>query len=224
MTLLISWSSDSGEFDGDEFVVSSVQHVLAFDCVTTETHEASSEITEHAVERGAALSDHKKVKQRRISIEVVVTNTPLGAPPESGFGASPVSFASRKSPNANAVVRVYSGAFDRMTDVHDTLVTLAESPIECTISTRTRVYESAQIIGCTAPRTSDDGDSIRFVISAVEIRIAESRRVDLPTPREPRGRATRDAGTQATTEVDNRSAAARVVDAGGAQINEIFGI
>lgn len=51
--------------------------VLEFDCVPAESHEASSEITEHVVEEGANMNDHVKPNQRVITLEGMITNTPL---------------------------------------------------------------------------------------------------------------------------------------------------
>lgn len=202
MTLAISWNSAEETAAGDAITTTSVEHVLAFDAVTSETHETGSTLTEHAVESGAPISDHKRPKQRSIRIEAVVTNTPIGTPPLSGFGPSPVDFAERKSEAAGATVRVFTARFDRMSDALDTLDLLATTAITVTISTRVRTYEACQIVNVSAPRSSEDGDSLRFTIEARQVRIAEALRVDVPRPREPRGQDRASAGTQATAEVE----------------------
>lgn len=202
MTLRITWSARDERIDGVAISPdSTIEHVLEFDAVTRETHDASATLTEKAVESGAPITDHKIRNQRAISIEAIVSNTPIGAPPPSGLGPSPVSVQAGKSERgAGANVRIFSAAFDRMTDVHATLDMLANEPIPVTITTRTRVYEAAQILRATVPRTPDDGDSLTITIDIREIRVAESRRVDIPRPREPRGRGRTSSGTQSTTE------------------------
>lgn len=200
MTLSISWSSTERRSDGATMRAISVEHVLAFDAITSETHETGSTITESPVESGAPISDHKRPLQRRVTIEAVVTNTPIGAAPDSGDGRGEIGFEERKSEDAGAVVRVYTTAFDRMSAVLGVLDRLATEAIAVTISTRVRTYDAVQIRSVSAPRKPEDGDSIAFTIEAVQIRIAEALRVDVPDPLEPRGQRRSEAGAQATTE------------------------
>jgi hypothetical protein len=49
------------------------------DVALSEEHKRSADVTEHAVEKGSDLSDNIRVKQREITIEGVVTDTPIGA-------------------------------------------------------------------------------------------------------------------------------------------------
>ena len=106
MTLSISWSTSEQRSDGATMRSVSVEHVLSFDAVTSETHDTGSTITESPVEAGAPISDHKRPLQRRLSLEAVVTNTPIGRVPDSGDGSGEIAFSEQKSENANAVVRV----------------------------------------------------------------------------------------------------------------------
>lgn len=50
---------------------------LKFDVVKSETGEFLSELTEHAVEKGANISDHKKDNPTTVALEVFSTNTPI---------------------------------------------------------------------------------------------------------------------------------------------------
>lgn len=219
--LSISWSSETTDspdgqtFDADGLgaITTSVEHTLAFDCVTTETHEGTSVLTEHAVESGAPISDHKRANPRKLTIEAIVTNTPLGAPPPSGYGASditadvsattvqvadPGGANTTRSVKANVVT--FSATFDRIVDVANTLGRLRLEATPVTISTRLRTYDGMQIVSVTEPRKAEDGDSITFTIECSEVRIAQTRTVDTPRPREARGRPRSDAGAQESTD------------------------
>jgi hypothetical protein len=214
MTISISWSTLEESTDGETLSTSSVEHTPRFDAVITETHATGTTPTEHAVESGAPLSDHKRQNQRRITLEAVVTNTPIGRPPESGFDSSPIDFDTTRSEAAGAVVRVYTGTFDRMVAVFDTLDWLATQPIACTVTTRIRTYDAVQIVNVSGMRDPESGDSLKFTIEMVEVRIADSLRVDVPRPREPRGQARGESGTQATDdEPALQSVASRSADA-----------
>lgn len=215
--LRISWStategvvfSEDSEEGERELVFA--ENVLGFDCVTSETHEGISEITEHAVETGAPISDHKRTKPRRLTIEALVSNTPLGAPPPSGFDSgAPISAEVRAEEIATAgdgqgqrpraSVVVFSASFDRMVDVFAALEALRTGDQFVTISTRIAVYENMQIVAVTSPREPEDGDTLRFSIEAVEVRIAETRSIETPIAREPRGSSETDRGSREGTE------------------------
>lgn len=55
-----------------------IQSSLTFECVTKYLHENQAEATEHPVERGADVTDHVRVQNAKLTLEVYVTNTPLG--------------------------------------------------------------------------------------------------------------------------------------------------
>lgn len=57
---------------------------LDFDVVKAETGEFLSELTEHAVEKGANISDHKKDNPTTLALEVFCTNTPISQTFASG--------------------------------------------------------------------------------------------------------------------------------------------
>lgn len=216
--LAISWSTATEGVvfseDSEEGVreIAFSENVLQFDCVTSETHEGISELTEHAVETGAPISDHKRTKPRRLTIEALVTNTPLDAPPPSGGDGSAATITAQVraeieveqseggGQNARANVVVFSSPFDRIVDVVNALDALRVGDQFVTIETRIRTYENMQIVSVTSPRESADGDSIRFAIEAVEVRIAETRTVDAPITREPRGSRTTERGAREGSE------------------------
>lgn len=206
--LRISWSTQTTALgDGGDLESRSYEHTLEFDAVTSETHEGLAVLTEHAVESGAPLADHKRQNPRRVSIEAVVTNTPLGPPPPSGYGHSDnVTAEVRASANstASAVVVHFSATFDRMADAWLTLDRLLSEDTMVTLSTAKKTYENVQIVGVTVPREAEDGDSIRFQIEIQEVRVAQSRTVDSPQPREARGASARDRGGQEAQDESRR--------------------
>lgn len=50
---------------------------IEFDCTLSETHEASAQVTEHPIETGANITDHVRPMLARVSIEGLITNTPI---------------------------------------------------------------------------------------------------------------------------------------------------
>ena len=58
--------------------------LLELDAAIDETHERSAEVSKHPVEEGADVSDHVKVSPRRLTINGIITASPLdGTPDES---------------------------------------------------------------------------------------------------------------------------------------------
>lgn len=202
MTTTITWESESESLDqttGD-LVVARAVHVLEFDCVTRETHDASAFLTEQTVERGAPIADHKRPEADRLSIEAWVTNTPLGAPPESGDRGAAVE--TRISDG----VLTYARTFDRVADVHAVVRELSRSPILVTVSTALEVYEEMTVVAVSEVREVQNGAAQVFTIDLIKVRVAETQTVEAPTPREPRGQARRDRGTQEGQDAENGSA------------------
>lgn len=69
---------------------------LLLDASPGRTHTASAQVTEHPVEKGTPATDNIRPLPRKLSIEGMITNTPLGAPPtaqqivQSGIVLSPL--------------------------------------------------------------------------------------------------------------------------------------
>lgn len=220
--LRISWSTQTLAFaENGDLTSAAVEHTLGFDAVTKEIHAWSATLTEHAVEEGAALSDHKLVHGDKLTLEVEVTNTPLGAPPPSGYGddGAPVVASSDKGVNVPATVVQFSRAFDRVGDVEVTLHRLIHEETLVTISTTKRTYYQMALVDVTAPRDQPHaGDAYKFTIDASAVRVAETQLIGSPEPREPRGRSGSSSGAQESQEEGsgngrNQSVASRLVDA-----------
>lgn len=202
MTLQIQWTTEENLFEGvaGVSVVRSAVHILEFDAVTSENHEGRSEMTERAVESGSPISDHKWNLPQILTIEGEVTNTPLDAPPPSGYGLTTVSTSVSSE---GAQTRVFSSEFDRVRDVWDTLDRLRTEATPVSISTRWRDYEDVQILSVTVPRDTG-ADAATFAIEVKQVRIAYARSIDTPAPREPRGAREVDRGAREGTDATAR--------------------
>lgn len=59
------------------YEVNGITQVIFFDTTIGEQHNASSSTSDHEVEKGADVSDHIKVERDQVTLEVMVTNTPI---------------------------------------------------------------------------------------------------------------------------------------------------
>lgn len=214
MTLSISWSTDTTTTDGGETTISSAYHILEFDVITSVDHTAESELTEHTVETGAAISDHKRAKPRTIEIEAFVTQTPLGVPPLSGFATRSVSGSVHKGTGpAKATVFEFSEEFDRIQDVEQTLERLRTEAIDLTVETRARTYDNVQLVSFRIPQ-KEGVDGAPFTLSIREVFRAEAQTTQAPLPREPRGasRSETSSDTEEEETEDDRSLLTQVIE------------
>jgi hypothetical protein len=177
------------------------QYALEFDAVVSERAVFGAVLTEHAVEGGAAMSDHKIPKLRAYSLTCVVSQHPLGSAPRSGSRTQSVT--ANPEPidlggGTKVVGLVYSQDVTRVADVLAELADLAERSVLVTVQTDLRLYENMEVIDVSAPRTVKDGDAIEFAIALQEVRTASVETTTAPEPRLPRNRREVDRGGQST--------------------------
>lgn len=131
---------------------------LTIDCSVSETHTFENAFTENPVERGADIVDHKREKPNALSLTGIVTNTPI---PED----------QREADGAN---KRAEAAFTR-------LLELRASGELFTVKTKRRTYNNAAIASLVVPGDASIGDALQFSVTFREIRIADSKRVQLKT-------------------------------------------
>lgn len=195
--LSITWATDVVDIDPEsgERVGSTEFHILEFDCTTKELHGATASVAEHNVEDGSPIADHKRADPDVISLEVMVTNTPIRVPGGSGFGETNAPSGSfRASPNSDGIVLQFDREFDRVSDVLKVLRRLTKAPVLVTVETSVETYENMTLINVSAPR--EGMDAIKFSIDLKALRIVETSLVDAPEPREPRGSSASNSGNQ----------------------------
>lgn len=183
---------------------------ISFDATPSETHIISATITEHPVETGVALTDHVRQNPFKITVEVVISNTPIDLPSAAddsftdgakrqsqqvnlslaqtsqitqlASGSSPAK-TSGLSPSAQATVYQFSSQFDRVRKIYEALQTLVDNATPITIQTTLALYDNMEIASISIPRSSEMGaNAMRFTIDCQEIRTVESQTVPTPAP------------------------------------------
>lgn len=177
------------------------RYVLRFDATTREGHLAQSTLTEHAVERGASIADHKIPETRTFSLTCIVTDTPLGDPPPSGSRTREVRGTIEEIPLGDGTYVTgleYSDTVTRTIDVLAELEELCARPIPVEVRTSMRIYSDMQIVSVSAPRTQHNGTSVEFTIEFRELRTSRVETTTAPRPRFPRNKGRANRGAQAT--------------------------
>lgn len=124
---------------------------LTIDATLSEEHSSEAEVTDHPIEQGADVSDHKRVKPNQIRINGVVSNTPL------------------------AFLNFNSG--DRAVDAWGQLLFLQHEQKLLTVVTTLNTFENMAIVSLTAPRDAKRGHMLEFTAVLREIFTAESQNV-----------------------------------------------
>ncbi len=180
---------------------------ISFDATVREAHLSSTTVTEHPVEKGGNISDHARPELDRITVDVMVTNTPIVVPKTNmqgvTGGVSPVDLvvpartqlpigipgvgallastgALDKTEVLTAQVLQFDGQFDRVRNVYEEVRTLAESVTRVSLFTSLREYDDMVLTNLSANRTAAEGDAMTFTFDARKVRFAELKRVPAP--------------------------------------------
>jgi hypothetical protein len=170
---------------------------IEFDAVITAAHQSGSIVTEHPIEKGSPVNDHIHKQADRLSVEAMVSNTPIVVPSTQMRGVngsvqstgveyeqidraiSAISFRTPRTASVN-VLR-FDGVFDRVRDVYTELKLIEENGL--TVGVRTvyrgglRDYTDMAIVGLTVPVDSASGTAKTFHFDLQKMTIVETKKV-----------------------------------------------
>lgn len=215
MTVAITWELPDGQLQAIEF-----------DAVVRDSHESTSEATEHPVEDGAVANDHIRRRPDRVTLECVVSNTPTRVPATQMDGTTgalsgvTISDAATGLVLAKASALVFSGEFDRVRTVYDELLRLKNSGTLVGIITSLRDYQDMALLRVSPVREASTGNMLVATVEAQQFTIVSTEIVDSPSaePEENRARGNRNRGRQNNSESDsatdsrNRSYMVQIAD------------
>lgn len=163
---------------------------LKLDAALTETHTADVDVTDHPVEQGADISDHRRPKPRTLTIEGFVTNTPMPAETAESVqrglvrnGQTVGTFQSRSTLEPT-----------RSGEAYETLLSFREGDL-LTVVTTMETLEDMAITALSVPRDAKTGQALRFSVTLKQVIIVSSKRVKVA----PRHAPKKNLGKVATT-------------------------
>lgn len=172
MSVQLSWLSGNQTID------------VAFDAVVTETHTASAQITTHPVERGVNVADHVYCEPLHLSLEAIVSNTPLSTPATHSSG----SRGEVQDTEDGASALQFSSKMARPIDVWLDLKDAFEAKRILTVVTAVGQYDDMVMVGLSSPREAGSGlrigsgdgsevrvDKLTFSIEMQQIRVVNTR-------------------------------------------------
>lgn len=169
---------------------------LEIDVATSEGFEATAEVTEHPVETGSAITDHVRPNNAMITLEGLITNTPVVVP-RSQLAGRTRSAQTVDLRIGGETVRVslqeWSAPLDRVRECDALLAALvaAGTPVRLTASLR-GTTDALVITRYKVDRTADTGKALPVTLELKRLRVVNTSRVAVPAlrrvpPVEPRG-------------------------------------
>lgn len=168
---------------------------LELDASLTEQHTRTNDVTEHPVEKGANVADHKRRQPDQVVISGIVTNTPV-----------------------EREQRERADAGTRAQNAYLQLLELSDSDELITVVTAIRTYENMAIVNLNVPRDAKTGDALQFMATLKEIRTVASKTVVLVDAKTSRAQGKAKKGKTATKEATeqqtNKSILKKAADTG----------
>lgn len=131
------------------------------DVALSEDHAFDSEVTVHPVEVGADIADHARARPITVALEGIVSDTPIG------------DLASRRQQftliNGEAFARPSEEAFAFLQAIRD-----AREPVS--IETSLRSYDNMMLQSLSVPRSTGNGDALRFRATFVQVELVTNER------------------------------------------------
>jgi hypothetical protein len=189
--ITVTWSETStttAAAGGD--TVTSLPGVLELDILEQETFEGTATVTEHAVEEGAAITDHQVPNLDRVRFDVVVSDSPISVRQGllgTTYGSLPGGATVLVGPNLL-----------KSSVVFDTLQRLLREGIEVDIIGLQQDIQGWLITSVTTDRRVDTSGALVASIVAQEVVEAKLVEVAAPSPRVERVRPSSNTGQQAT--------------------------
>lgn len=142
-------------------ILSATNVGFIIDATVSEEHSITVQTTDHPVERGFAITDHRRVQPKVIKLTGIISNYPVKLFASAG-GAT------------NYVVAAWN-AFNQLKDSGELV----------SITTSLQTYENMMITDVSVPRDVKRGNILEFTVTAKELRIVDSEEVPAPTVEQP---------------------------------------
>lgn len=146
---------------------------LVVDAAISESHERSASVTKHPVEKGSDFSDHIKLENDVLSVEGIVSDTPIGQVAELRKSQS---LQPAGQPGSTTRSSYSDEALKYLDDLFRKKQTVS---IETSIGT----YQNMVCTSLSFPRDASTGYSLQFSATFEELHVIENARVRVSVPR-----------------------------------------
>ena len=165
---------------------------LALDCTVTETHTATSTVTEHPVESGAKITDHIRPDPVQLSITGIVSDTPIGSRQVQrsiAVGGASVQVTQQEPPTSTT-------GYGRAAWAKLDAIRTAAKPVK--VVTRDKTYENMALVSLSVPKESKTGGALYFTAQFKQVRIVYNRTTKVVVAKATKSHKKQDTGKQPT--------------------------
>jgi len=169
---------------------------LALDCTVTETHTATSTVTEHPVESGAKITDHIRPDPVQLSITGIVSDTPIGSRQVQrsiAVGGASVQVTQQEPPTSTT-------GYGRAAWAKLDAIRTAAKPVK--VVTRDKTYENMALVSLSVPKESKTGGALNFTAQFKQVRIVYNRTTRVVVAKATKSHKKQDTGKQPTAAVE----------------------
>lgn len=169
--------------------------VIELDATISAAHVKNVTATVHPVERGAKVTDHLRAEPDEVTIEGLVTNTPISQTAQTRA----VNFAGTTFQSATSAGSLSSnfGTPGYAEEAFAKLTQIAEQGALVTLATELKTYTDMALVSLNVPRDKSTGDALRFTATFRKIVLVENKVTLIVVAADPRANAKLKAGRQA---------------------------
>lgn len=166
---------------------------LNLDASVKEEHGAELDVTEFPVEQGVAITDHARPKPRELTIEGVVSNTPINT--TQTRSATTTAGTIVQTTNQTVDVRGQPGYAE---GAYQILLDLYTNPQLVTVVTQLETYTDMVMVSLKVPRDAQVGDVLKFTAKFRNVRLVTNSTTMVAT-KQPKAQKKASKGSVATT-------------------------
>ena len=130
------------------------------DAAINEDHSFDSDVTDHPVETGADITDNIRAKPVQVTLDCVVSDTPIGAV---------ASLRGNTDDNGQPLYKPSS-------DAYATMIAIRDARLPVTIVTSLATFENMALVSLSVPRNAQNGDALRFKATFKQIKFITNDR------------------------------------------------
>lgn len=138
---------------------------IFLDAAVSEQHTSTARVTTAPIESGAVVADHIILEPDRLTIEGLLTDSPLHHQAARDGGGTPDPNGGDQSSGSRAI------------DAYEKLLQLLRDREPITVLTGLRSYRDMVLTSVSAPREADSGDALRVSLELVRVELVESRTI-----------------------------------------------
>jgi hypothetical protein len=173
---------------------------IELDASISESHSGTVQATAHQVERGAKITDHLRPEPDILTIEGLVTNTPINLTQQTRA----VSFGGVEFTTTATAPAIY-GVPGYAEEAFAKLQALKNAGELVTVVTAIKTYEDMALTSLQVPRDRSTGDALRFSATFQQIRIVQNKVTQIRPNTDPRANRKAKAGRTVLGKIQHAS-------------------